>query len=56
MSKAGVPYSKPNTNPVYTFMADISNTTLVPKSFEDLEHILQNDTKIKVAGRSQPSI
>lgn len=37
-------------------MADISNTILVPKSLEDLKHILQNDTKIKVAGRLQPLV
>lgn len=30
-------------------MVDI--TIPVPKSLEDLEHVLQNDTKIKVAGR-----
>lgn len=32
-----------------------TNTILVPKSLEDLEHILQNDTKIKVAGWLQLS-
>ncbi|KAH0830621.1 hypothetical protein J3R83DRAFT_2076 [Lanmaoa asiatica] len=30
-------------------MGNITKTILVPKSPEDLEHILQNDTKIKVA-------
>jgi len=31
-------------------MANTTEPTIVPKSLEDLEHILQNDTKIKVAG------
>lgn len=37
-------------------MANITNTILVPKSLEDLQDILQNDTKVKVAGQLQPSI
>ncbi|KAI9571489.1 hypothetical protein HD554DRAFT_2327064 [Boletus coccyginus] len=31
-------------------MANTTEPILVPKSLEDVEHILQNDTKIKVAG------
>lgn len=32
-------------------MANITDTILVPKSLEDLQDILQNDTKVKVAGQ-----
>jgi hypothetical protein len=31
-------------------MANTTNTSIVPKPLEDLETILQYDTKIKVAG------
>lgn len=45
-----------DTHQSRTFMANITNTILVPKSLEDLQDILQNDTKVKVAGQLQPSI